>query len=1008
MAISTNGAVIVRLAGGLYNTVISNGTYSDVSSLDPSALANTLYARDFASKTDLAVATTLVTNLGLSSVAGLANWVAAQLTAAGSTNKGAKVVDLLNSFANMTSDATYGAFATAFNAKVDAALASSQKVGSAEGVFATAGVVTPVTSFALTTGVDTIVGSSGDDTITAPNTVAATGAAQTTINAGDSVDGGLGNDTLTMTFGGLNNNQNLVSIKGVENIIYVGVDNLASGADAVATATAAAATRATALTVAANQVAAATTNAALAVTAATAANTANTAAAAKQAGLVALNTAIGALTNAGTLEADIAALTAVAVTNTFLSATEKAVVDAPVGITATQAALLPYTTAATTAATAASAAKSLADAQSAAAAAVVTAYGVTNPVTAAAAADATAKADLAAAKLALGSVTIAANADATSITIDGTKTTVSGLTDVQTVTSSGTGVANSFATSSSATKVNLNLSSSGGTYTFLGGANATTANVTGSTKQGTAGSTTGSAPGSITLVDQVLGTPTSDTIKTLNLSLTSNTTVATAELTALTSINGSGSTGGLGLTPAASVLNVTTGTGADSVTFIAATDITSTSKATSSLSTGAGNDTIIVNVSGTGSSTVNAGAGDDTVTLTSGIGSALIDGGDGKDTLVVANATFTAGQYNSLKANVSNFEVLSLSATSTVDASKASQFSEFTFAGAGSSITKVADTQSVNVAASSSVAAAGYLAKGALDANGDAALTTTYAGTLTVKASGANVVVTPSTNALNLTVSTTPTVLNGVTSSAASNVLLTGDVKTATVTLNNSVNNSKLPTADVATSITLSPDSTTVGGTGQFTNLGNLTALTLTGTGSATVNNSGTGSKLASIDASGLSGKVTIAGSTLGNATAGLSWTAGTLAETVKLGSALDTLTIAAANSTYAKIDSITGFSLVADAAGNLVASKSDNITGGVTGTYVAKTTGVTGTLDAALIAAGNHTVSGAASENVVFQNGGNTYIYRDVGSDGLTDNDVVIELVGLVDLTLLIADLAA
>jgi hypothetical protein len=44
----------------------------------------------------LAVATTLVTNLGLSTVAGLANWVAAQLTAAGAANKGAKVVSKIN------------------------------------------------------------------------------------------------------------------------------------------------------------------------------------------------------------------------------------------------------------------------------------------------------------------------------------------------------------------------------------------------------------------------------------------------------------------------------------------------------------------------------------------------------------------------------------------------------------------------------------------------------------------------------------------------------------------------------------------------------------------------------------------------------------------------------------------------------------------------------------------------------------------------------------------------
>ncbi|MCE2858107.1 MAG: hypothetical protein LW705_10960, partial [Comamonadaceae bacterium] len=167
-------------------------------------MANKLYAADFGKKTDAEVGTILVTNLGLASLTGLDAWVAAQLTAAGS-NKGAKVVELLNGFSQMTADTTYGTYATAFNAKVDAALAASQTTGKAEGKFETAGVTAAVTSFTLTTSVEAIVGSAGDDTITAPATVATTGAAQTTINSGDSIDGGLGNDTLTLTITGANN-----------------------------------------------------------------------------------------------------------------------------------------------------------------------------------------------------------------------------------------------------------------------------------------------------------------------------------------------------------------------------------------------------------------------------------------------------------------------------------------------------------------------------------------------------------------------------------------------------------------------------------------------------------------------------------------------------------------------------------------------------------------------------------------------------------------------------------
>jgi S-layer protein len=245
MAISTNGAIIARFVGGLYNTVLSNATYLELVSQDPSTLANKLYAADFGKKTDADVGKAIVANLGLSALTGLDAWVAAQLTAAGAANKGAKIASMLNDFSAMTADTTYGTYATAFNTKVDAALASSQTTGKAEATFATAGVTAAVTSYTLTTGVDAIVGSAGDDTITAPATVATTGAAQTTINSGDSIDGGAGTDTLTLTITGANNNSLTgLTIKGVEKISYVGSDNLATGAAAVTTATATAKTAA--------------------------------------------------------------------------------------------------------------------------------------------------------------------------------------------------------------------------------------------------------------------------------------------------------------------------------------------------------------------------------------------------------------------------------------------------------------------------------------------------------------------------------------------------------------------------------------------------------------------------------------------------------------------------------------------------------------------------------------------------------------------------------------------
>jgi len=216
MAISTNGTVLTRLAGALYNTQMSNATYEEVKALDPASLANALYSRDFSSATDATVATTLVTNLGLTSVAGLSNWVAAQLTAAGSA-KGAKIVELLNGFAQMSADATYGAAATAFNTKVDASLALTQTVGNKGGTFAAVGVAVPATNatFTLTTGADTtLVGGAGDDVFN--GNISAT-ASILTATTGDVLSGGAGTDTLNLTVVDAAN-PGLLQTTGIENV----------------------------------------------------------------------------------------------------------------------------------------------------------------------------------------------------------------------------------------------------------------------------------------------------------------------------------------------------------------------------------------------------------------------------------------------------------------------------------------------------------------------------------------------------------------------------------------------------------------------------------------------------------------------------------------------------------------------------------------------------------------------------------------------------------------------
>ncbi len=200
MAISTNGAIITRVTSALYGEYLSNASYTEVKDTAPATVAANFMANDFAGKTDLQVATTILTNLGLTSITGLDNWLSAQLTAAGSSAsaKGAALVSILNGYANMTTDATYGSYATSFNAKVEAGLVKSQVAGAAGGAFATADAVAVTNgSFSLTTGLDALAGGAGNDRF-----IGSVGNTDPTLSTGDEISGGDGTDTLQINASG--------------------------------------------------------------------------------------------------------------------------------------------------------------------------------------------------------------------------------------------------------------------------------------------------------------------------------------------------------------------------------------------------------------------------------------------------------------------------------------------------------------------------------------------------------------------------------------------------------------------------------------------------------------------------------------------------------------------------------------------------------------------------------------------------------------------------------------
>jgi hypothetical protein len=213
MAISTNGTIITRLAGALYGEYLSNASYTEVKETAAATVAADMIKNDFAGKTDAQLATAILTNLGLTSVTGLDNWVAAQLTAAGSSAsaKGAKLVEMLNGYANMTADATYGASATSFNAKVEASLVLSQTAGTKAGAFGTANADKNQT-ITLTADLETVEGGAANDRF-----IASYGS---TLDSGDSIVGGDGTDTLSISVTGSDVTAETVTIlaNGIEKI----------------------------------------------------------------------------------------------------------------------------------------------------------------------------------------------------------------------------------------------------------------------------------------------------------------------------------------------------------------------------------------------------------------------------------------------------------------------------------------------------------------------------------------------------------------------------------------------------------------------------------------------------------------------------------------------------------------------------------------------------------------------------------------------------------------------
>lgn len=191
---------VQAFAGALYGVQIGTTTMAqvtnDIASVNGLEQAlNIYYKASFSGVPTATVAATMAANLGLTGAALTegTNYITARLNAAPADERGAVIADILNLFAGLTSDPTYGAAATAWNAKVATAFAYTGTADVPMGTTATQG-----SNFNLTKGIDTVVGTANNDTINSTQVEDNVGNYKDTLTALDNIDGGDGNDTINV------------------------------------------------------------------------------------------------------------------------------------------------------------------------------------------------------------------------------------------------------------------------------------------------------------------------------------------------------------------------------------------------------------------------------------------------------------------------------------------------------------------------------------------------------------------------------------------------------------------------------------------------------------------------------------------------------------------------------------------------------------------------------------------------------------------------------------------
>jgi S-layer protein len=125
-----------------------------------------VFMSDFGSATDASVAATVVSNLGLTGTAATEGqaYIVGVLGGTAASAKGAAIMTILNQFAGLTSDATFGAAATAWETKVGNAVNYSQDTANTtNGSISNISSTPPGQTFTLTTSIDTDVAAAGSN-----------------------------------------------------------------------------------------------------------------------------------------------------------------------------------------------------------------------------------------------------------------------------------------------------------------------------------------------------------------------------------------------------------------------------------------------------------------------------------------------------------------------------------------------------------------------------------------------------------------------------------------------------------------------------------------------------------------------------------------------------------------------------------------------------------------------------------------------------------------------------